>query len=61
MACEGEGIREMMTERGVSLKKTHANLSIEYLDFSEFIKSSINVTINATGHTCSCISILTML
>ena len=37
------------------------NLSIEYLDFSEFIKSSINIVINATGHTGRCISILTML
>ena len=35
------------------------NLSIEYLDFSEFIKSPINIIINATGHRC--ISILTML
>ena len=35
------------------------NLSIEYLDFSEFIKSPINIIINATGHRC--ISILAML
>ena len=42
-----------------SRKTCKFNLCIEYLDFPEFIKCSINIIINATGHTC--ISILTML
>ena len=46
--------------KGSQPLETHVNLPIEYLDSSEFIKSSINIIfISATGHTC--ISILSVL